>query len=217
MTKNKDRTESILNAAEALFFQKGYEKSTINDILEALSISKGAFYHYFKSKEDVMNAIVMRSVDEGVKQAEKIVHNDSLSVYEKILKIILAQQPGASDRKTQVHEQLEQINNALMDQKIVTEIIRHISPLLAEVVRQGIKEGAFKTPYPQESVEFILAATCSLFDIGLFQHLNKEQLQHKIDATIYSIEVCLGARQGSFANLIAAFSHPLSQAAPTTP
>lgn len=207
MTKNKDRTESILNAAEALFFQKGYEKSTINDILNALSISKGAFYHYFKSKEDVMNAIVIRSVDEGVKQAEKIVHNDHLSVYEKILKIIQTQQSGASDRKAQLYQQLQQINNALMNQKMVVEIIRHISPLLAEVVRQGNKEGAFNTPYPQESIEFILAASCSLFDTGLYQHLSEEQLQHKIDATIHNIESCLGAKQDSFANLMVAFEH----------
>jgi len=211
MIKNNDRTENILDAAEVLFFQKGYDKTTINDILESLSISKGAFYHYFKSKEEVMSAIVMRSVHEGVKQAKIIMDDKSLNVYEKILNIILAQQPSVDDHKMQLVKQLKQINNAYMQQKSTIEIIRHLTPLLANVVEQGIEEGKFNTLYPYESIEFILAATCFLFDTSLFQHLNKEQLEYKINSTIHLIETCLGAKTGSFSHLTPAFGYPLSQ------
>lgn len=50
MRKGELRKESILKTAERLFFEKGYEETSIQDILDALSISKGGFYHYFESK-----------------------------------------------------------------------------------------------------------------------------------------------------------------------
>ena len=207
MTKHKDRKEDILDTAELLFYKKGYDKTTVNDILESLSISKGAFYHYFKSKEEVMDSIVMRTIQKGMDQAQAVLHNDRLSVHEKFLGIILAQQPNENNDKMQLIEQLHLVNNAQLHQKSIIETITHLTPLLQTVVKQGIDEGFFKTPYSGESIEFILAATSFLFDSGFFQHLDKEQLNHKVKATIYLVEACLGAEEGSMANLVAAFGN----------
>jgi AcrR family transcriptional regulator len=51
-----------------LFFTKGYAKTTVNDVLQEIGIAKGTFYYYFKSKEEVMDAVVMRFIDAGVGQ-----------------------------------------------------------------------------------------------------------------------------------------------------
>ncbi|MDF2532153.1 MAG: TetR family transcriptional regulator [Clostridia bacterium] len=61
ITKEYDeRRNEILDTAEKLFHAKGYEKCTVNDILKEISIAKGTFYHYFRSKEEVLDAIVSR-------------------------------------------------------------------------------------------------------------------------------------------------------------
>jgi AcrR family transcriptional regulator len=54
----EERRNEILDTAETLFFTKGYGKTTVNDILQAIGIAKGTFYYYFKSKEEVMDAVL---------------------------------------------------------------------------------------------------------------------------------------------------------------
>lgn len=61
----EERRNEILDAAEILFITKGYTKATVMDILQACNIAKGTFYYYFQSKEEVMNAIVMRFILSG--------------------------------------------------------------------------------------------------------------------------------------------------------
>ena len=70
--KPEERKNEILDNAEKLFGTKGYSKTTINDILLAVGIAKGTFYYYFKSKEEVMDAIVMRFIDNGIENIKAI-------------------------------------------------------------------------------------------------------------------------------------------------
>ncbi|HBT17621.1 MAG TPA: TetR/AcrR family transcriptional regulator, partial [Firmicutes bacterium] len=64
ITKEYDeRRNEILDTAEELFNMKGYDKCTVNDILKAVGIARGTFYYYFKSKEEVLDAIVSRYTD----------------------------------------------------------------------------------------------------------------------------------------------------------
>ena len=58
--KHDIRLNEILDISENLFATKGYEKTTVNDILDGVGIGKGTFYHYFKSKAEVMDAVIMR-------------------------------------------------------------------------------------------------------------------------------------------------------------
>ncbi len=206
MTKRRNRKDEILNASEALFYQKGYNKTTINDILEALSISKGAFYHYFKSKEEVMDAIIMRTIQDGMAKAELILQDRNLTIHQKFLMIILAQQPNEHNNKIQLLNELQQVENALMHQKCLIVTIQQLTPLLTTVVKQGVDEGVLNTPYPQESIELILCATAILFDNNFFRW-NAEELEQKIKATIHMMEVCLGAKEGSFNHMVAAFDN----------
>ncbi|MCL2318498.1 MAG: TetR/AcrR family transcriptional regulator, partial [Treponema sp.] len=65
------RKNEILDAAEKLFGHKGYGSATINDILGMVNIAKGTFYYYFKSKEDVLDALVERRIRIGLEKAEE--------------------------------------------------------------------------------------------------------------------------------------------------
>ncbi len=206
MAKHRNRTEEILDASEKLFYQKGYGKTTINDILEVLSISKGAFYHYFKSKEEVMDAVITRTIREGIAKAEIIIQDNQLTVLEKILMIVLAQQPNEHNNKLELIHELHHVDNAQMHQKCLIETIQQLTPLLTTVVKQGIDEGVFNTPYPRESIEFILSATAVLFDVSFFRW-STEDLDHQIKATIHLMEVCLGAKEGSLSHMVAAFDN----------
>jgi AcrR family transcriptional regulator len=196
----EERRNEILDTAEILFAEKGYAKATVNDILQAIGIAKGTFYYYFKSKEEVMDAIVMRFVEEGVATAKAIASNSSLSAHEKVFMILMSQKPNTG-RKEQMIEELHEAKNAEMHQKSLAETILRLSPVLTQVIEQGISEGAFSTPFPGESVEILLSSSEFLFDEGIFRW-TPEEIRQKSAAFVWAIETMLGAKSGSFQYIV---------------
>ena len=63
MKKGDLRRAQILDTAEKLFFDKGYDRTSVQDILDAMGMSKGGFYHYFDSKESVLRSVSERRVE----------------------------------------------------------------------------------------------------------------------------------------------------------
>ena len=197
-----ERKNEILDTAERLFAVKGYEAATINDILEAVKIAKGTFYYHFKSKEEVLDAIIKRHINIGVKKAKEII-SSNLSPLQKLLAIILAQEPadGAQDGIISV---LHEKDNSKMHVKSLTQTITHLSPCLAQVLEEGINAGLYQTPYPLESAQILLTAAIVLFDDDFFQWTDDEKTK-KISAFLETIERTLGAERGSFSEFAKAF------------
>ncbi|PFN27024.1 TetR/AcrR family transcriptional regulator [Bacillus cereus] len=197
----EERRKEILETAERLFLTKGYTKTTVNDILKEIGIAKGTFYHYFKSKEEVMDEIIMRIIKEDVTKAKRIVSNPDIPVLDKLFKILMEQSPKSGDVKEKMIEQFHQPNNAEMHQKSLVQSIIHLSPVLTEVLEQGIEEGIFSTPYPQETIELLLSSAQVIFDDGLFQW-KPEEMMRRAKAYIKMMEVSVGAKEGSFNYMI---------------
>lgn len=193
----EERRNEILDAAEILFTTKGYGKTTIVDILNKVGIAKGTFYYYFKSKEEVMEAIIERVVDNDVAIAREIVSDNTLTPVEKIFKILKGQQPQDDDNKEQLIEQFHSPSNAEMHQKSISQSVRSLAPILSDVVRQGISEGIFYTEYPTEVMEFLILSGQNLFDPSMFQW-SMDEIMVKVDAFISIMETLLGAEKGSF-------------------
>ncbi len=199
------RKNEILDVAEELFVTKGYNKTTIIDILDRVGIAKGTFYYYFKSKEEVMDEIIFRVVDRDVEKAETIVKDNNMSPIEKIQTILMSQKAELGDKKDKLIEQFHAPGNAEMHQRSLVYSVKKLSPVLAEVVKQGIEVGVFETEYPLEAVEFLMAAAEFVFDIGLWSW-NQEELEKKASAFINMVERVLGAKSGSFEGIMGVFS-----------
>ncbi|MDO3410487.1 TetR/AcrR family transcriptional regulator [Saccharibacillus sp. CPCC 101409] len=197
LKKPEERRNDILDAAEALFASKGYTKATILDILQETGIAKGTFYYYFQSKEEVMNAIVMRYIGYGEAAALRIARDPALSAADKILHIV-TRQGADTDGKSKVIEQLHDVENAQMHQKSLVETILRLSPILTRVVEQGIEEGVFRTSVPREAVEFLLISSQFLLDRGIFGW-ESEEIARKAYGFAAIAETLLGARSGTFA------------------
>ena len=193
----EERRKEILETAERLFITKGYTKTTVNDILKEIGIAKGTFYHYFKSKEEVMDEIIMRIIKEDVAKAKVIVSNPNIPVLEKLFRVLIEQSPKSGDVKDKMIEQFHQPNNAEMHQKSLVQSIIHLSPVLTEILEQGIEEGIFSTSYPQETIELLLSSAQVIFDDGLFQW-KPEEMMRRVKAYIKMMEVSVGAKEGSF-------------------
>jgi AcrR family transcriptional regulator len=197
------RKGEILDAAERLFAEKSYDRTTINDMLEAVGISKGAFYHYFKSKEDVLDAVIERWGETRAQTAKCIAVQSDLSATKKLLRIMLEEKPRDAAQSTLINE-LEKLPDGPMFMKTLTYIVLRLSPIWEEVVMQGIAEGVFNTPFPLESAEILLALAHSLFDNASLRRAPEDESRRTI-AFLLSAERILGAREGSLTELAALF------------
>jgi len=154
------RRGEILDAAQRLVFTKGYEQMSIQDILSELSISSGAFHHYFESREALLAAFIERMGREAEKPLLHILQNPHLTAVEKLqgffdtLDRLRFAQKAFIARLARVWYNDD---NALVRLKVDEAVIVQRAPLITEIVRQGIREGSFSTAHPDQAGEIILS------------------------------------------------------------
>jgi AcrR family transcriptional regulator len=152
------RRNEILDSAQQLIYTKGYEKMTIQDILDNLQISKGAFYHYFDSKQALLEAMVERIGEGAVQLLLPIVHDAQLPALEKLQRFLATANRWKIGQKAFFLALLRvwfTDDNAIVRQKLRATAIREIAPLLAQIIRQGIQEGVMTVTYPDQLGEVI--------------------------------------------------------------
>jgi AcrR family transcriptional regulator len=155
------RRNEILDVAQRLVYTKGYEQMTIQDILDDLQISKGAFYHYFDSKQALLEALIERMLDQGIQLILPIVQNPHLPALEKLQSYFATIVRWRTAQKTFFLSLLRvwyNDDNAIVRQKMrSTIVIKGITSLLTGIIRQGIQEGVFTTSYPDQMGEVIVS------------------------------------------------------------
>ena len=138
--KHNERKQEIINTALKIFIHKGYEKTSVNDILNEIGIAKGTFYHYFKAKEEVLDAVIADTTETIVNKIEKIIADNSLNAEDKLLKAF-SEMRVAPDMGEKFLSDIHKPENVLMHQKILTSSIKAFVPLMVEIVEEGIKQG----------------------------------------------------------------------------
>lgn len=196
--KAEERKEEIILAACELFLNKGYESTTMRDVMSKVGVAKGTIYHYFKSKEALLEEVLDFIVDEHVRGNKQVFDRLSGNAIEKIKQFILGN--IENDHSNDVIESLHKPANAGMHTRLHAKLIAKQAPMYAELFQQGCREGIFTTQHPIEAAEFILSAITFLTDMGIYSWSN-EQLIRRATAIPALIENQLGAQEGTFAFL----------------
>lgn len=204
---NLSTKKRLLLNAEELFRVKGYEKTTIENILKKTNIGKGTFYYYFKSKEALMDEIIDNFITSFIESAKTIVNNETLDAFEKF-KLLILSQTNTMDNKEWMLNELHKPENSKMHQKSITETILHFTPLLTKIVEQGIDEKSFSTKFPKETIEILLFANQYIFDTGIITFTTEEYIR-KAEAFVYSMELLLGVKPSTFDYILEHFKNTL--------
>lgn len=162
MARNKHPEETvqlILDVAFRLFMEKGYERTSIQDIIDRLGgLSKGAIYHHFKSKDDILMAVTDRMTAQSNQMLADIRDCGNLSGREKLKRIFKESisRPVQNDIFTvapNFHDNPKLLFSLLHD------TIDEVAPnYILPIIRQGIADGTIETGYPEQLAELILLA-----------------------------------------------------------
>ena len=154
------RRDEILLSARKLILTKGYEQMTIQDILNDLNIAKGTIYHYFDSKQALLEAFIQQIQHETEKPFRPILDDPQKNPVEKlqgffdVLDTLRAANINEVVRLARIWYKDE---NTVVREKVNAAVIRQRAPLLNQIVRQGIVQGIFSTAYPDHAGEIILS------------------------------------------------------------
>jgi len=199
--KPDERRKEIILAARELFQTKEYDRTTMQELMNKLDIAKGTIYHYFSSKEELLEAVVEELVDEELQRKMLLMESSrfqKLNALEKIRE--LATSDTMAEENEQILENLHQPGNTLMHTRQLGRYLIKLAPVFASVFKEGCDQGIFKTDHPLECAEFMLAGLQFLTDMG-FYPWSEAQLARRMEAFPSLVEAQLGAPKGSFSFL----------------
>ncbi|WP_099469286.1 TetR/AcrR family transcriptional regulator [Konateibacter massiliensis] len=198
-----ERRNEILDAADELFGQKGFDGTSTNDILEKVKIARGTLYYHFKSKEDIMDALIERYNARILGAAQDIAADKSIPVNERIVRVVMALNISEGNGQ-EIIEHIHKPQNALMHQKIQRVIINRLTPILTEIIKEGIEQGMFHTPFPYECMEMAVVYSNTIFDDSTVE-MTEEERMTRIRAFTFNVERLLGMESGSLTGVMQMF------------
>ncbi|WP_314366907.1 TetR/AcrR family transcriptional regulator [uncultured Streptococcus sp.] len=160
MAQRKDKSqamrEKILNTATQLFIQKGSEKTSMQDIAQTAGISKGAIYHHFKSKDEIVLAVIrsrQELMEEEMKQWFKATEN--LTGREQLQAILKSNLESQTARAIDgIVDEYEQDAGFILT--MMRDNLRIGAPLVSDIIKKGMADGSIQTQYPDQTAEVFL-------------------------------------------------------------
>ena len=134
MKKGEKRKQELLKIAYEMFLMRGYENTSVDEIIEKAQIAKGTYYYYFSSKEQMLEEVIEMMIESEAETARLVTGSD-MTVPKKIVGIISSVRPTETEQP--IKDALLHPENVLMHDKIRKKLIEVLVPLLSEVVEEG--------------------------------------------------------------------------------
>ena len=201
------RRDAFLDAAQRLIQTKGYEAMSIQDLLDQLEASKGAFYHYFDSKQALLEAVVERFADGAMASLAPVLndpHLPALTKLERVFAGIASLKAEQKDLMLAIIEVWNSDGNAIVREKVRRLSERIMIPLFSAVVKQGLEEGTLHVDSPDETAHVLVALmlgfqlqATDLFMARQAGTITFEVVQRAVAANTTAFERILGIPKGS--------------------
>ncbi len=201
------RREAFVEAAQRLMTAKGYEQMSIQDVLDALEASRGAFYHYFDSKQALLEAVIDRMVDQGLAAVQPVVRDASLPAAAKLREVFSAIGRWKTARKPLVLALLEvwlSDHNAIVREKFRRTMVGRLADMLEPIIQQGIDEGMFRADSASATARVLVMLLLGFQDVAMELFLDRQagrielaDVERTFASYTDSFERILGAPAGS--------------------
>jgi AcrR family transcriptional regulator len=202
-----ERYQQFLDVGQQLFYTKGYDHTSIQEIIDAVGVAKGLFYYYFHAKGDLLDAIIARSLAQRIEQLTPLVDDPAVAAPAKFVRLFADLGNWKLAKKEfflEVMRVTMRDENVLLRTKMRDLGVTAVAPLMARVIEQGVGEGVFAVDQAADIAELLLEMGQSLSrvttDLLLSTPATAEAynaFMRKVDAYERSIERVLGAQPGS--------------------
>lgn len=194
--QNNRKKDLILDTMQRLMNETNAQSISISDIAKSAGIGKGSIYYYFRSKEEILEAVIERSYSDAIEKAKELVQNPSLNALTKMEIIFRTCRESSLEllrQETRNYFELQQ--SSLMHQQYIHIMIKNLRPILADIIRQGNEEGDMYCKSPEEVAEIALIVITIKLDRWLSGD-NPERAQKTLDVLAYMLETSFHIEKG---------------------
>ena len=195
----KNKSDIILNSAEELMcgMSNPANDITVDMIAKNAGIGKGSIYYYFKSKEEIIDAVIERSYSLAIREYFHSTGSQSGAIekLKNLFRSMLTKEFRDSSRNVIIPLHVQ--DDLLLHHKMMMTAIKTVSPILMEILAEGQAEGSVHTEAPKESAEMIVAMLTFLLDSSFFP-ADSESMYRKLRLYANVLETCLKTEKGSF-------------------
>ena len=201
------RRDEIIRTARELFLSRGYDACTIADIIDTIGIAKGTFYHYFRGKEELLEALTERMSDEILNEINRLVADDTLSARQRIQAYFQQSLIIKSQSKEILMPMLRVLyrpENTLLRVRMYAGVFERVGPVLGGIVADGVAAGEFDVADPMLCGDFLIRGFSTLSEqsakLILERHDSEEllpEIHRIIDFMEWSTSRLLGLPPGS--------------------
>ena len=201
------RRDEILDVAEGLIRARGYDGMSIQDVQDELGVSRGAIYHYFRSKEAILDAVIVRTTAVGMDVLRPIVDDPGLEALAKLQAIFTAGATWKGERSDLLLAVIRQWiapSNDLVRYRTERAAFAEFTTMMARIVRQGTAEGVMNPTYPDQAAAILTAIFTGTADTVRQLVLDRqdgrvsfEEVSQLMHAYEEAIERVLGVPPGS--------------------
>jgi AcrR family transcriptional regulator len=201
------RRDEFVDAAQALILSRGYDRFSIQDVLDATGASKGAFYHYYDSKEALLDAVVDRMADQAMTRVQPLLDDDNLSAPRKLEAVFGGIAEFKAERRDLVMGFLRvwaSPDNAIVRERLRRLVAKRQLVLFDRIVEQGVTEGSFATRFPEHLPRVLATFVAGMSELAMDLWIGRqegtitfEEVTRTFDAYLEAFERIVGARPGS--------------------
>ena len=203
------RRAEILDCARRLFTSQGYDATSVAQIIAAVGISKGAFYHHFTAKEDLLESLAIRYAVEAASWAQEVLDDSSLDSFARLAGFLDRLRRRKMESATELRAAFEPVfrrENGQLYQRAQAAVATVMQPILARIIAEGVAEQAFDTPDPEAAAGLILHLLASTRETmaALYEARTVEQAEPLLDGLMRQfrylgtvIDRMLGLPEGS--------------------
>lgn len=159
------RTAEILDTAESMFYEKGYHETQISDIVKAIGVSQGTFYYYFKSKEEILEVLINRQMQQITFEMEKLTSDITLDPLRKLERIVKLMFHTIRYKEGLLFEFLYNDRFLHLIDKVIRQGKVIIMPFMLRIINEGQEKRVFNVTYPEVAQAFIGGIIHCLIDL----------------------------------------------------
>ena len=179
--------EALIKIALDLFLEYGYENTTVTQIMKAANLSKGGMYHYFASKEEILDAVIQFGLMQECERTRTIVA--ALPVEKRL--IAFAQSGDVGDFAGKLLSYSSQHKDSIVAYKVREYNIHLVIPILTEILEQGIAAGIYNVAYPKEVAEFCSLLVRAIADSNLLPATDIAGQQKRMETFFHIVFACV--------------------------
>ena len=190
----EERKQELIDTAGRLFMSKGYERTAVSDIVKEIGVAQGTFYYHFKSKTEVLEAVVEKSIIYMLDNIRKAVDGETdpaakLNTFQNMLN-----NAGVinKDLSNIIHNE----SNLVLHAKLAKVTISGLTPILTGIIEDGVSKGLFNVKFPEETAIYMIHAFSMFHERSVIQDI--EHIERARQAVEQCVSRILDLKEGTY-------------------